>query len=240
MNEDFYVYLPSNTEFLPSNRSHKYVTKLAKEIALSGRWQVSLKEIHYPKSWATLTSGEGSFVVMRDEDWREVTIDSGYYESERFLANSIGKAINESDIIVGFSQSSRRLEMTLPHGCSIHFSEPLSSMLGIGRGNVVCTSAMTRGVMPINISRGIDAIYVYSDIVQTQLVGDTSVPLLTIVPVEGEYGKMVFREYSTPVYTNLSTNIFSTIEIYLMDSAGRYIPFEFGKVTVLLHFTKEQ
>ena len=126
------------------------------------------------------------------------------------------------------------MEISIPPGCSIHFSEPLSSMLGIGNGNgnVTCTSEMSRGLAPINMSRGIDVIYVYTDIV----VGDTSVPLLTLVPVEGEYGKMVFREYAAPIYTNLSKNIFSTIEIYLMDSGGRNIPFEFGKVTVLLHF----
>ena len=240
MNEDFYVYLPSNTEFLHSNRSYKYVTKLAREISLTGRWQVCLKEIHYPKSWATLTPYECSFVVMRGDTWREVNIDSGYYISERTLVENIHKAIKESDITIGFSPSSRRMEISIPPGCSIHFSEPLSSMLGIGNGNVTCTSEMSRGLAPINMSQGIDVIYVYTDIVQTKLVGDTSLPLFTLVPVEGEYGKMVFREYAAPIYTNLSKNIFSTIEIYLMDSGGRNIPFEFGKVTVLLHFKKHE
>ena len=76
---DFYVYLPSNTEFLPTNRSNNFVTKLAREIVLTGRWQVSLKEIHYPRTWATLNPHECSFVVMRGETWREVSVDSGYY-----------------------------------------------------------------------------------------------------------------------------------------------------------------
>ena len=48
--KEFYIYLPSNTEFLPTNSSNNYVTKLAKEITLTDRWQICLKEIHYPRS----------------------------------------------------------------------------------------------------------------------------------------------------------------------------------------------
>ena len=40
---DFYVYLPSNIEYLPTNKSNNYVTKLAKEITLNGRRQICLK-----------------------------------------------------------------------------------------------------------------------------------------------------------------------------------------------------
>ena len=109
-------------------------------------------------------------------------------------------------------------------------------MLEIGHGNVVCTNAMKRGTFPIYLSRGIDSLYVYSDVVQPKLVGDTSAPLLGVVPARGVYGEMVYKEYSSHVYSDLTKNCFSTIEIYLMDSAGRSIPFEFGKVTVLLHF----
>ncbi len=240
--DDFYIYLPSNTEFLPTNKSNNYVTKLAKEISLSGRWQVCLKEIHYPRTWATLTHRESSFVFVYgdDDDWREVTIDSGHYRSERALVNAITNAIGEDGVTVGFSQSSKRTKVKLPEGSSIHFTEPLSSMLGIGYGTVVCTSAMRRGRFPIDLSRGIDSLYVYSDVVRTKLVGNTSAPLLSVVPVSGSYGQMSFKEYSNPVYTDLSRNTFSTIELYLMDSAARYIPFEFGKVTVLLHFKKIQ
>ncbi len=240
---NFYVYLPSNNNFLESNRSYKYVTKLAKDVSLNGRWEVALKEIHYPHSWATLTPHECSFVLARGEEgdnWREVTIDSGYYSTGEALVEAIDRAIDDRDIVITYSPSSRRIEMTLPEQTTLHFAEPLSSMLGLGYGNVVCNSAMRRGMFPIDCSRGIDALYVYSDIVQTKLVGDTSVPILAVVPVTGEHGAMAFKEYSTPVYTDLSKDVFSTIEIYLMDSAGRSIPFEFGKLTVLLHFRKRQ
>ena len=179
---------------------------------------------------------------MRTETdtWREISIESGYYKTAISLVNTINRAIGESDISLRFAQSSQRFHLDIPPGCSLHFSEPLSSMLGLGYGRVACNDLTLRGRFPIDLSRGIDSLYVYSDVVQTKLVGDTSVPLLAIVPISGTHGHMSFKEYSTPVYSDLAKNIFSTIEIYIMDSGGRSIPFEFGKVTVLLHFRKKE
>ena len=45
----------------------------------------------------------------------------------------------------------------------------------------------------MNLNRGIDAIYVYSDVIQTKLVGDYCVPLLSVVPLRCVIGKMAFK-----------------------------------------------
>ena len=79
----------------------------------------------------------------------------------------------------------------------------------------------------MNLNRGID-------VIQTNLVGDSSVPLLSLVPFRGVFWEMAFKEYSSPVYTSLAKHVFSTIEMYITDSAGRH-----GKVTVLLHFKQK-
>ena len=64
-------------------------------------------------------------------------------------------------------------------------------------------------------------------------------PLLSIVPLRGVFGEMAFKKYSSPVYTPLAKHVFSTIEIYITDSAGGLVPFSFGKVTALLHFKQK-
>ena len=88
----------------------------------------------------------------------------------------------------------------------------------------------------MNLNRGIHAIYAYSDVIQDKLVGYSSVPLLSVIPLRDVFEEMAFKEYSSAVYTPLTRHVFSTIEIYTTDSAGRPVPFSSGKVTVLLHF----
>ena len=83
------------------------------------------------------------------------------------------------------------------------------------------------------------SIYVYSEVIQTKLVGDSSVPLLSVVPLCGVFWEMAFKEYYSPVYTPLAKHVFSTIEMYITDIAGRPVPFSSGKVTVLLHFKQK-
>ena len=45
----------------------------------------------------------------------------------------------------------------------------------------------------MNLNRGIDAIYVYSDVIQTKQVGDSSVLLFSIVPLRGLSGEMALK-----------------------------------------------
>ena len=81
-----------------------------------------------------------------------------------------------------------------------------------------------------------DALYIYTDIIAPVLVGDAAVPLLKIVPVEGEYGEIISRTYTKLHYVPLQRNYFDSIEINIATDAGKPIHFESGKVVVKLHF----
>lgn len=235
---DFYVYLPSNSSFLAENNSSKYVTKLAKELNLGDAWLCGLKEIHYPKTWNTLKEGENEFYVERKEEnsWQKLTIPSGHYDDERQLITTLNHVLTPLGARIDLSKSMNVPVLTIPKEKSFTFSEPLSSMLGLGYETVHCTHPQKWGEFPMNLTRGIDAVYVYTDIVQSKLVGDSNVPLLAVVPLKGEYGDMVFQDYINPTYAPLSKHVFSTIEIYIADSSGKQIAFSSGKLTVLLHF----
>ena len=73
----------------------------------------------------------------------------------------------------------------------------------------------------MNLNIGIDAIYVYSDVIQTKLVGDSSMPLLSVVTLCGVFGEIAFKEYSSPVYTPLAKHVFSTIEMHVTNGQRR-------------------
>ena len=82
----------------------------------------------------------------------------------------------------------------------------------------------------MNLNRRIDAIYVYYDVIQTKLVGDSCVPPLRVIPIRGVIGEMAFKEYYSPMYTPLAKYVFSTIGMYITDSTGRPVPFSLKNV----------
>ncbi|GBO09387.1 hypothetical protein AVEN_233331-1 [Araneus ventricosus] len=58
-------------------------------------------------------------------------------------------------------------------------------------------------------------LFLYTEIVESQTVGDVFAPLLRIVNVTGSDGEMVYVQYDGPYYIPLSRKIIDTIEIVI-------------------------
>jgi hypothetical protein len=86
----------------------------------------------------------------------------------------------------------------------------------------------------------IDSIYVYSDIVEPQLVGDAVAPLLGIVPIKAIRGSRQFFTFKVPMYLPISTQNFSSIHVSLRTTRGKPIPFPENSpnVVCVLHFRR--
>jgi hypothetical protein len=84
----------------------------------------------------------------------------------------------------------------------------------------------------------IRALYVYSDIVKYQNVGDSCVPLLRVVPVDNaiQFGEYITRTFTTPHYVPVLKRNINTIEIDIKTDYSERIHFGIGKVYVQLHF----
>ncbi|GFU58838.1 uncharacterized protein TNCV_4840171 [Trichonephila clavipes] len=63
-------------------------------------------------------------------------------------------------------------------------------------------------------------IYVYSDLVEPQIVGDVQAPLLKIVKVEGKDGEVVNAHYTRPHYVSVIRRHFQTVEMVLRLHSG--------------------
>ncbi|GFU32645.1 uncharacterized transposon-derived protein F54H12.3 [Trichonephila clavipes] len=77
-------------------------------------------------------------------------------------------------------------------------------------------------------------IYVYSDLVEPQIVGDVQAPLLKIVKVEGKDGEVVNAHYTRPHYVPVIRRHFQTVEMVLRLHSGELVPFERGRVIAVL------
>ena len=98
------------------------------------------------------------------------------------------------------------------------------------------TQIHTRGKLLLNT---IPSIYIYSDIIKYQFVGDVKVPLLGVLPVQGVDGDQQYWSFNPPYYIPLSMSTLSSVNIHLADDKGDEIPFfGDGKVVARLHFRR--
>jgi hypothetical protein len=82
----------------------------------------------------------------------------------------------------------------------------------------------------------IQHLYVYTDLITHQFVGDIKAPLLRIVSVDSESGDETNVLFNTLHYFPLLKKNFQTIEIDIRTELGEKVPFgSFGRTVVVLH-----
>lgn len=82
-------------------------------------------------------------------------------------------------------------------------------------------------------------LYVYSNIVTHQVVGDSSARLLRIVHLPQGRGRHHSIIYTSPDYLPLEGENISVINIYIRGTDGNKVLFEDGSLTVKLHMRRE-
>lgn len=97
------------------------------------------------------------------------------------------------------------------------------------------------GRQPIDLVGGMDSLWIYSDIVMPQMVGNRSVPLLRVIPARGnDYGETVVVNYEHPQFLPLSRNTIQSIDIKICNTYGiASIPFG-SDVFIKLHFRRKK
>lgn len=100
----------------------------------------------------------------------------------------------------------------------------------------------TTGSRPANLSNGLPSMLMfYSDICEPYVTGDVQSRLLRTVSLNMDdytYNGIKMKSFSPPMYIPLLFNAFQTIEIDIRDQHGKSIPFDFGTLTVTLHFKR--
>lgn len=144
-----------------------------------------------------------------------------------------------------YDPRSNRVEIGITKGTKVTLTDGLCELLGfrktsmpiktIGRSEYSIVTSDTAA----DANNGLEAFYVYCDILECIPVGDTEAPLLRIVDSGAErQGTLVRRHYETPIYVPVQKKNFDTIEVDIRTDTGEPVPFERGKVILTLHFRK--
>lgn len=120
----------------------------------------------------------------------------------------------------------------LPAPPPLYRNEPLPELGNISMFSGHATSLFTK----------VDSIYLYSDIAENQYVGDVEVPLLGIIPVQGQHEDKRFFTFNPPVYLGVKKKEFGEVTIMLRTSRGEPLPFPkfTPEVVVTLRFRRRK
>ena len=248
MGSQFYVTLPSNSSirYFPENKTCRYTTKLHRPLALSEDFEVGLAEIQFQSTWYNVQESENyiDFIIRPERQVgsaplvERVNVPTGYYASAAELCDSINATVSpELRQKVGFyyKKRSRKCFVELEEGIEVSIACPLARLMGF-HGECLLRES-TESPLPMDVHMLFHTFYLYSDIVQSQPVGDVAVPLLrTIAVAPSKRHENVVKNYVAPHYVPLKIHHFETIDIILTDETGEVIPFERGRLIVKLHF----
>lgn len=244
-----YLTLPSNSsmKFFPNNKVSDFTTKLPVDFDLDGSWEIGLAEYVYPHVWNNILSSDERWMRFRNQEINvKVDLPLGFYPTPQSivvtLLSLINKAASPNKVFFGFyfNQHTRKVEISLSENQSLYIGYELRQMLGFTSNGEFSSPGSYESERAADINRGFHSIYVYCDIVDHRIVGDTSVPLLTIIPVQGEDGDFIHKRFKKIHYHTISKKSFSDIHISLRDDQGNLIPFQRGKVIVVLHVRKKK
>ena len=84
-----------------------------------------------------------------------------------------------------------------------------------------------------------NSLYIYSDIIDNDLVGDALVPLLRTVNVADEAGAIVHKSFDLNYYKRVIRSFIPSIEIQINSETGTLVNFDSGEVICVLHFRKQ-
>ena len=260
-NENFYMSLPSNssTEYFQDNKVNNFITKLPQCIELSGNWEVGLVDFQFPVNWLNLKSQDGRILVkMYDDDHqpvglKRVTLSEGYYPNAGALVRILNSILNSNllsaRVNFSFDEYTNKISITTNKAVVV-VSDWLREMMGFDDATLNSLSSPgevrddeyslseREAPWPVDMKRGINSLYIYTDVIQDRIVGHTLVPLLRAIPAEGRRGNIASVEMFRVHYLPVQKKSFHTIQIYITDDTGTLVPFQSGRSVVTLHFRR--
>lgn len=242
----FYLTLPSNSsqQLYPDNTLTHYQVQLAKAVELEGRWEVGLSEIQYPHTWYNVRERDGVMKLQTTPEGPVYTtiLKAGLYPTARKLVRSLN-AMNEMipenrNILFFYDGITKKVTVDVAEGAWLELSAALKILLGITQTRLEAGSHV--GEQVVDVHQGFYSLYVYCNLLEPRAVGHSEVPLLRIVPLEGDDGDMVTKIYSNIQYVPLLLKNFRTVEIDIRKDTGERVPFERGKLVATLHFRRQR
>ncbi|MGL4878520.1 hypothetical protein, partial [Paraclostridium dentum] len=195
----FYIKLPSNSSshIYPNNKIWNYRTKLAIPIVLKEPHEVGLIEVQFPRVWNTFSRKDAVINIYNTEtrDVYNITLSVGFYETVTKIVKEFNARVNENPSTARVSMQYNNITNPKPvyfmgaNGLTFIFKGKLAHIWGFkpGVAFIIPVDSEKKKIhippYPADIHGGEYNIFIYSDIADYQLVGDSHVPLLRSINI---------------------------------------------------------
>ena len=196
----------------------------------------------FPFSYVTNRLDETTFFESKATEVMYLGEDS--FDNPKDFLLTLNKKSSKYNYVFTVEKHPLRFRIKSSGEYVLQLSHSLAKVLGFSypqdnKLNFPCKPDATAKFSPF-IHRGIDTIFIYSDIVDNVMVGDIKAPLLLIYPFKSSMeGYNIHQEFINPSYVAVNRTSIRSIEILLRDGVGEPIPFVNGKTVVSLHFRKK-
>ena len=144
----------------------------------------------------------------------------------------------QSKITFSYVANKRKVKINVPKGRFVLITGDIATTLGFEQDMEIEKETISPYVADVN--GGLSSMYVYTNIVDAQFVGDVKVPFLRIVNTQGNYGDDVNVSFRYMQYVPIKVKSFETLEINTKDDKNKNVSFGFGKSIVTLHFKQSR
>ena len=261
-----YLVLPSNSSmsYFPDNTLADFRTKLPQPLHITNEpHEVALTELIFPytfqnaeygdlyaiidssKSQAKEPAKAHPWILLMNGDRKSKHImDAGSYYEPTGLLLEFNRVMKPAHLV--YNQYRNRFKLVFPAELSITLSRPLALIIGFLKPQdtvqLFQLNKTQEAWRPPTFNMGYNALFVYSDIVEYQIVGDHMAPLLrTIVPGPGagdggstnQAGTVISEKFMNPYYMPISLLSTDVIRITIRTIEGKRFPFTTGSGHVI-------
>jgi len=233
---NFYIHLQSDASYaqFPDNKISNFKTFLSVPVSINPNdFEVALVECSYTYSDCFIYRGE----LLFEATSLELKKTKAYATDDiRSLADFLYQMNAWPDLLT--CQFEKEKIKYFVSAKTVKFSDKVTVKLGLSESIYVGNSITPeyKGKHRVFLASGQTKLFIYSDLVKPQRVGDSFSPLLRMVPYTGRDLETTVHELQHLQYLDLAKADFEYIHIYIKTETGESPPYEAGTFSVTLHF----
>ena len=240
----FYLTLHSHgdSHIQMQNNVNNFNIHLGKKLNLPGAWEVGLVQILYPMTMPCIKFPHSVFSVTHGIEHEIFELRSHYYYDNLGLIHDLGTLLSDLDIDVALRGGHLQIQNVKRTNYKFVLHPKLLDILGVESIDLGDENDVLKAMNSVDVNRGLpQQLFVHTDIINYQMVNNGFDNLLRVVPnnvSSYKYGCTQEHSFHQIQYLPVARDVIDSVAVYIKDSAGDDVSFDYGTLTVILHFRR--